>query len=91
MGDIYGVSDPYHREEGAAEGRWDVVDSQGRISVGGGKNPVGDDLHWKKTGDDGTVGGATSYFSGVYKGEGLLGGRTQEGCMVKTRCGRDTA
>ena len=61
-GDIYGVSDPYHREEGAAEGRWDVGDSQGRISVGSGKNPVGDDLHWKKTGDDGTVCGPAADF-----------------------------
>ena len=44
------------------EGRTDVGDYQVRSSVGSGRNPVGNDLHWKKTVDGGTVGGTVADF-----------------------------
>ena len=58
----------YNREEGTEEGIRDVGDYLGgRITVRSG-NPVGNDLHRKKTGDSGTVVGAAADFRGFQKG-----------------------
>ena len=61
-GDTHCVYEKNHGEAGLAEVRWDVGDYQGRSSTVSGGIPVGNDLHRKKTGDGGTVGGTAADF-----------------------------
>ena len=60
--DTHPVSEADHREAGVVGGRQDVGDSQGGSSAGSGGNLVINDLHRKKMGDNGTVGGAAANF-----------------------------
>ena len=59
-GDVHRVSETNHGEAGVAEVRREVGYYQGGSSVESGGNPVGNDLHRKKTGDGGTVGGTVA-------------------------------
>ena len=58
VGDTHRVSETNHREAAMSEGGRDVGYSKGGGSAGSGGNPLVNDLHWKKTGGNGTVGGA---------------------------------
>ena len=64
-----------------------MVDAQGERSAGGSGNAVGDDLHRKKAGNRGTVGGATPNILSVCKGHRVQRGRSQEGGLVAPRGG----
>ena len=66
-GDTHQVSETNNGEAGAVEGGWDVGYSQGRSSVRISGNPVGNYLHWKKTGCVGTVGGAVANILSMLK------------------------
>ena len=59
--------------------------------MGSGGNSVGYNLHRKKTGDGGTVGGAAANIRCKRKGDRLRGERAQEGHMVAPRGEGDTA
>ena len=55
-----GVSDKNHGEASTVEYRQDMGYYQGVSSAGSGGNPGVNDLHYKKTGYSGTVGGAVT-------------------------------
>ena len=61
-GDTQWVSEAYHGEAGVKEGRRDMGDAQDGSSAGRGGKPVDNNLHSKKTGYGGTVGGAAANF-----------------------------
>ena len=58
-------------EAGASEGRREVSLSKGGGSVRSGRDPVVNDLHWKKIGDSGSVGGTEAKIRGIYKGDDI--------------------
>ena len=70
-GDAHQFSKTNHGKVGIVEVKWDVGDSQGESSVGSGGNPVENELHWKKTGGGGIVGGALANFRGMHKEYGI--------------------
>ena len=59
------------RNPDGTEFRQDMGDYQGLSSVVSSRKPVENDLHWKKTGDIGTVGGSAAGFRGVRKVDSL--------------------
>ena len=69
--DTHQVYETNHGEPGAEEGKRDVGYSQGGSSLGSGGDPDRNDLHRKKTGDGGTVGGAAADNRGMRKVNGL--------------------
>ena len=56
---------------GAAEGVLGMVDTRSGGSMGNGGNSVGNNLHQKKRGDSGTVGGSAANILGLHKGDKL--------------------
>ena len=68
------VSGTNHGRAGAAEVRQYVIYNKvrGILVIGG--NSVGNDLHWTKTGDGGTVCGAAADIWCMRKGDGVLWG-----------------
>ena len=65
------VSETNNREARMAEGGQDMVYTRGRGSEGIGGNSVSNNLHLKKTGDGGIVGGILENIRSLHKGNGL--------------------
>ena len=63
------ISEKNHREVGAPESGLDVVYTSSGVIVGSDRNSVGNILHWKNTGEGGTVGGAAAGSRGICKGD----------------------
>ena len=70
-GNTHQFSETNNGEAGASEGRREVSLSKGGGSVRSGRNPVVNDLHWKKIGDSGSVGGTAAEIRSIYKGDDI--------------------
>ena len=62
IGDKHRISEEDDGEAGAAEDIWYLGESQFISSTGSGRNPVGDELQRKKTGEGGTLSGDVADF-----------------------------